>query len=199
MGWCVGGRKSSGSWEGNGPETKPCTNKTTQASHIHPLPSPIALACDVVEVLPHNLLHSVKGEAHDLGALVAGGGGEHLWVDNGSNARAAMSELEHGFPSSSAQLDTAIPVRMFSQQHNSPAVQQPTHPPQPHHEHRFPPALHVCHPRQHHLADAADDELPDLHRATVPHHHHKGAQEVVLQGGRGARGRGGEGRGQQGR
>lgn len=39
---------------------------------------------DVVEVLPHNLLHRVERQAHNLRALVRGGGGEHLrrreWV-----------------------------------------------------------------------------------------------------------------------
>lgn len=61
--------------------------------------------------------------------------------------------------------------------------------PRPHHEHGLPPRLDVGHARQHHLADAADDELPDLQRAAVPHHHHKRAQEVVLEQGQVREGR----------
>lgn len=42
---------------------------------------------DVVEVLPHNLLHRVEGQPHNLGALVAGGSGEHLPGQRGCRGR----------------------------------------------------------------------------------------------------------------
>lgn len=42
---------------------------------LHPV-----LTGDVMKVLAHNLLHRVKSQPDDLGALVAGGGGEDLEV-----------------------------------------------------------------------------------------------------------------------
>ena len=58
-------------------------------------PLPSRLACDVVEVLAHNLLHSVEGQPHNLGVLVAGGGGEHLRAGGPGRARRTRS-VAHG-------------------------------------------------------------------------------------------------------
>ena len=82
----------------------------------------------------------------------------------------------------------ASPLSPSPMRPHTPPPSTPSPAPPTHHEHGLPPRLDVGHARQHHLAGAANDELPDLQGAGVAHHHHKGAQEVVLC--RGARGLG---------
>lgn len=51
--------------------------------------NPMQPTGDVVEVLPHNLLHRVERQPHNLRALVAGRGGEHLRRDVDVRGRSA--------------------------------------------------------------------------------------------------------------